>query len=46
MTRSFNVRVLLAMVVLSILLGVLNNIRVYEEQRVPWLGNFGVETKT
>lgn len=29
---------LVCMVALAVLLGVLNNLRVYEEQRVPWFG--------
>ncbi|MBR4615425.1 MAG: hypothetical protein IKO55_07450 [Kiritimatiellae bacterium] len=34
----FDVRVVLAIVLLSVVLGVLNNLRVYEEQRVNWFG--------
>lgn len=33
-----NVWVILALLLLSVVLGVLNNFRVYEEQRVPWPG--------
>ena len=34
----FDLRVVLAIVLLSVVLGVLNNLRVYEEQRVNWFG--------
>ena len=34
----FDVRVVLAIVLLAVVLGVLNNLRVYEEQRVNWFG--------
>lgn len=33
-----NVWVVLAILLLSAVLGVLNNLRVFEEQRVPWPG--------
>ena len=36
--RSYDLRVLAGLVLASVALGVLNNMRVYEEQRVPWLG--------
>ena len=31
-------RVVLGIVLLAVVLGVLNNLRVYEEQRVKWFG--------
>ncbi len=31
-------RVVLGIVLLAVILGVLNNLRVYEEQRVKWFG--------
>jgi len=34
----FNWRVVAGAVALSVVLGVLNNLRVYEEQRVKWFG--------
>jgi len=34
----FNIVVLAALVVLAVVLGIVNNLRVYEEQRVPWFG--------
>jgi len=36
LSTHFNVRVLVAFAVASLVLGVLNNFRVYEEQRVGW----------
>ena len=33
---SFNLAVILAMIIGAIIVGALNNIRVYEEQRVSW----------
>ena len=35
---SFDWRVLAGMVALAVVLGVLNNLRVYSEQRVHWFG--------
>lgn len=37
-TRGFNLWVLVLVALLAVILGVLNNLRVYEEQRVPWYG--------
>ena len=34
----FDFRVVLGIVVLAVALGILNNLRVYEEQRVKWFG--------
>ena len=34
----FNLAVLSGIVLLAVILGVVNNLRVYEEQRVPWFG--------
>ena len=34
----FNFAVLAALVALALALGIANNFRVYEEQRVPWFG--------
>lgn len=34
----FNLWVLAGLILLSVVLGILNNFRVYEEQRVPWFG--------
>lgn len=34
----FDIRVLAVLIALAVVLGILNNLRVYEEQRVPWLG--------
>ena len=34
----FDVRVVIGIVLLAVVLGVLNNLRVYEEQRVNWFG--------
>ena len=36
--KHFNWWVVAGIVVLAILLGVVNNLRVYEEQRVNWFG--------
>jgi hypothetical protein len=36
--RSYDLRVMVGLVLVAVILGVLNNMRVYEEQRVPWLG--------
>lgn len=38
MMCRFSIRVLLVIAVLSVVLGVLNNFRVYEEQQVSWFG--------
>ena len=38
-----NIWVILAIVLLAVVLGVLNNLRVYEEQRVPWPGEDRVD---
>lgn len=35
---GWNLWVLIGLVLGAVVLGVLNNFRVYEEQRVPWLG--------
>ena len=35
----FNPAVLAALVALAVVLGILNNLRVYEEQRIPWFGS-------
>ena len=37
--RSYDLRVIVGLVLVAVILGVLNNMRVYEEQRVPWLGS-------
>lgn len=37
--RSYDLRVLAGLVLVAVVLGVFNNLRVYEEQRVPWLGS-------
>ncbi|MCQ2389782.1 MAG: hypothetical protein MJ240_00035 [Kiritimatiellae bacterium] len=34
----FNWIVVVAIIVLAMLLGIANNLRVYEEQRIPWTG--------
>lgn len=34
----FDIRVLAVLIALAVVLGILNNLRVYEEQRVPWFG--------
>lgn len=36
---GLNLWVLLGMLLLAAVLGVLNNLRVFEEQRVPWFGD-------
>ena len=41
----FNWWVVAGIVVLAILLGILNNLRVYEEQRVNWFGGPVVATE-
>ncbi len=38
MKKYFDIRILLTVIGLSVVLGVLNNLRVYEEQRVEWFG--------
>ena len=43
--RLFNWWVVAGIVVLAILLGILNNLRVYEEQRVTWFGGPVVATE-
>lgn len=45
MKKYFDIRILLTIIGLSVVLGVLNNLRVYEEQRVDWFGGpaVGVE---
>ena len=35
---SYDLRVLIGLVLVAVILGILNNMRVYEEQRVPWMG--------
>ena len=35
---GFDLRVVLALLTLAVLLGLLNNLRQPEEQRVPWFG--------
>lgn len=40
---GWNIWVLIGLVLAAIVLGMLNNFRVYEEQRVPWFGS-GVTT--
>ena len=35
---SYDLRVLIGFVLVAVILGILNNMRVYEEQRVPWMG--------
>lgn len=37
-SRHFNWWVVAGVVVLAVVLGILNNLRVYEEQRVDWFG--------
>lgn len=37
-TMGYNLWVILGLLLLSIALGVVNNLRVYEEQRVSWWG--------
>ena len=36
--RRFNMLVVASVVLLAVVMGVANNLRVYEEQRVPWFG--------
>lgn len=36
--KSLDWRVILGTIVLSFLLGIVNNMRVFEEQRVEWFG--------
>ena len=36
---GWNLWILIGLVLGAIILGVLNNFRVYEEQRVPWFGS-------
>ena len=43
--KHFNWWIVAGIVVLAILLGVLNNLRVYEEQRVNWFGGPVVATE-
>ena len=43
--RGFDLRVLAALVVLAVVLGVLNNLRVFEEQRVKWFGGPVIEAE-
>ena len=38
MKLPFDIRVVMGIVALAVVLGVLNNFRVYEEQRVKWFG--------
>ena len=38
MKLPFDIRVVLGIFTLAVVLGVLNNFRVYEEQRVKWFG--------
>ena len=40
---ELNIWVIAGMLLLAVVLGVLNNFRVFEEQRVPWLGNVAEE---
>lgn len=42
---GFDLRVLAALVALAVVLGVLNNLRVFEEQRVKWFGGPVVEAE-
>ena len=41
----FDVRVVLGIVLLAVGLGVLNNLRVYDEQRVKWFGGPVIEAE-
>lgn len=41
--KRFNWWVLAGIVAMAVVLGVLNNLRVYEEQRVQWLGGPAVQ---
>ena len=43
--RTLNWFVLFGIVALAFVLGILNNLRVYEEQRVKWFGGPVVETE-
>jgi hypothetical protein len=43
--KHFNWWVIVGIVALAFVLGILNNLRVYEEQRVNWLGGPVVETE-
>ncbi len=43
--RHFNWWVVVGIVAFAVLLGVFNNLRVYEEQRVNWLGGPVVMTE-
>ncbi len=43
--RLFDWRVLACIVGLAIALGILNNLRVYEEQRVKWFGGPAVQSE-
>ena len=42
---GFDLRVVAALVVLAVVLGVLNNLRVFDEQRVKWFGGPVVEAE-
>ena len=43
--KHFNWWVLAGIVSLSLILGILNNLRVYEEQRVDWFGGPVIATE-
>lgn len=45
MRQPFNLWVLAGLVALALVLGILNNLRVYEEQRVNWFGGPAIETE-
>ena len=36
--KPYDLRVVVGLVALAVVLGILNNLRVYEEQRVEWFG--------
>lgn len=42
---GFRWPVVVGLILLSLVLGVLNNLRVYEEQRVEWFGGPAVESE-
>ena len=44
-TKTFDFKVICGMVLLAIVLGALNNLRVFEEQRVKWFGGPVVEAE-
>ena len=43
--KGFDLRVLAALLTNSVVLGVLNNLRVFDEQRVKWFGGPVIEAE-